>query len=211
MARAWEATKAGPRLLNWILTGAAHPGENQIMILVQALSTAANFDRMTYFAYFNLAGLWRPLEVFAVEPAHVSRLALATTFDPAYKDALLSVDVDVANEQSKALPEAGLKLRLFDPRGKEVALRGLSTNASLPPWETRTIQAPGQSRRARAVECRETEALHAGGGVDRATEPRPQSSGNGLASARLRSKDGCSRSTANRSSSGAFPGSTPIP
>ncbi len=82
------------------ITGAAHPGENQVMILVEALSTAANFDRMTYFAYFNLAGLWRPLEVFAVEPAHISRLALATTFDPAYQDAVLSVDVDVANEQS---------------------------------------------------------------------------------------------------------------
>ncbi len=122
------------------LTGTAHPGENQIMIKVQALSTAANFDRMSYFAYFNLAGLWRPLEVFAVEPAHISRLALATTFDSEYKDALLSVDVDVANEESKALPEAGLKLRLFDPRGKEVALRGFSTNAALLPWETRTIQ-----------------------------------------------------------------------
>jgi hypothetical protein len=115
------------------ITGTAHPGENQVMILVEALSTAANFDRMTYFAYFNLAGLWRPLEVFAVEPAHVSRLALATTFDAGYQDAVLSVDVDVANEQSAALHEAGLKLRLFDPRGKEVVLRGLSTHASLLP------------------------------------------------------------------------------
>ena len=122
------------------ITEAAHPGENQVMILVQALSAAANFDRMTYFAYFNLAGLWRPLEVFAVEPAHISRLALATTFDPAYQDALLSVDVDVANEQAKALNDASLKLRLLDPRGKEVTLRGLSTNASLLPWETRTIK-----------------------------------------------------------------------
>ena len=122
------------------ITGTAHPGENQVVILVEALSTAANFDRMTYFAYFNLAGLWRPLEVFAVEPAHISRLALATTFDAAYQDALLSVDVDVANEQSAALHEAGLKLRLFDPRGKEVVLRGFSTTASLLPWETRTLK-----------------------------------------------------------------------
>jgi len=122
------------------ITGAARPGENQAMILVEALSNAANFDRMSYFAYFNLAGIWRPLEVFAVEPAHISRLALATTFDPAYQDALLSVNVDVANEQSQALPRAGLKLRLFDPRGKEVALRGLSTNVSLLPWETHTLK-----------------------------------------------------------------------
>jgi len=122
------------------ITGAAHSGENQIMILVEALSTAASLDRMSYFAYFNLAGVWRPLEVFAVEPAHVSRLALATTFDPDYKDALLSVDVDVANEQSVALAEARLKLRVFDPRGREVVLRGLSTTASVAPWETRAIQ-----------------------------------------------------------------------
>jgi hypothetical protein len=122
------------------ITGAAHPGKNQLMILVEALSRAASLDRMSYFAYFNLAGLWRPLEVFAVEPAHISRLALATTFDPAHKNAVLSVDVDVANEQSKALPEAGVKLRLFDPRGQEAVLRGLSTNVSLSPWETRAIR-----------------------------------------------------------------------
>jgi hypothetical protein len=122
------------------ITDAARSGENEIMILAEALSTAANLDRMSYFAYFNLAGVWRPVEVFAVEPAHVSRLALATTFDPDYKDALLSVDVDVANEQSIALPEAGLRLRVFDPRGQEVILRGLSTNVSVPPWETRTVQ-----------------------------------------------------------------------
>jgi hypothetical protein len=126
------------------ISGAAHSGKNQIMILVEALSTAASLDRMSYFAYFNLAGLWRPLEVFAVEPAHISRLALATTFDPAYKDAVLAVNIDVANEQSKEVPEAGVKLRLFDPRGREVVLRALSTNVSLPPWETRTIQLQAQ-------------------------------------------------------------------
>src|ERR1035441_10162551 len=95
---------------------------------------------MTYFAHFNLAGVWRPLEVFAVEPAHISRLALATTFDPAYRDAELAVEVDVANEQGRALQNANLRLRLFDPRGRPVAVSGLSTNVSLPPWETRTIK-----------------------------------------------------------------------
>ena len=122
------------------ITDAAHAGENEMMILVEALSNAANFDRMTYFAYFNLAGIWRPLEVFAVEPAHVSRLALATAFDQAYKDAELAVDVDVANEQSKPLQAARLSLRVFNPRGKEVALRGLSAQVSVPPWETRSFK-----------------------------------------------------------------------
>jgi hypothetical protein len=122
------------------ITEAARSGANQIIILVEALSKAANFDRMTYFAYFNLAGIWRPLEVFAVEPAHVSRLALATTFDQAYKDAELSVDVDVANEDSRPLQDARLKLRVLDPRGKEVALRGFSAQVSVPPWETRSFK-----------------------------------------------------------------------
>jgi hypothetical protein len=122
------------------ITEAAHSGANQMMILVEALSKAADFDRMTYFAYFNLAGIWRPLEVFSVEPAHVSRLALATTFDQAYQDAELSVDIDVANEQSKPLPDARLNLRVVDPHGKEVALRGFSAQVSVPPWETRSLR-----------------------------------------------------------------------
>ena len=122
------------------ITDASHAGENQVWILVEALSKAANFDRMSYFAYFNLAGIWRPIEVFCVEPAHVSRLALATRFDKAYRDAELSVDVDVANEQSNALQDARLNLRVLDPRGKEVALRGFSAQVSVPPWETRSLK-----------------------------------------------------------------------
>ena len=122
------------------ITSAAHAGKNRVMILVEALSNAASFDRMTYFAYFNLAGIWRPIEVFAVEPAHVSRLALATTFDSAYSNAELSVEVDVANDQSKALENADLNIRMFDPRNKEVALQGLATHVSVPPWETRSVK-----------------------------------------------------------------------
>lgn len=122
------------------VSDAARPGKNEILILVQCLSKAADFDRLTYLSYFNIAGIWRPLEVFCVEPTHVSRIAYVTTFDQGYKDAELSVDVDVSNEQSKAVTDQQLRLRLFDPRGAELALEGLSSPLSLSPWETRAVK-----------------------------------------------------------------------
>ena len=66
---------------------------NDLCIRVNARSIAAMIDNMSVYAYFEIAGIWRPIELFCVEPVHVARLTYATTFDKQYKDADLAVDV----------------------------------------------------------------------------------------------------------------------
>ena len=57
------------------LTGAARPGrDNTLDVFIWARSPAAKIDNMSVYAYFEIAGIWRPIEVFAVEPARVSRV-----------------------------------------------------------------------------------------------------------------------------------------
>ena len=122
------------------LSDAAKPGEaNDLCIRVNARSKAATIDNMSVYAYFEIAGIWRPIELFCVEPMHVARLTYATTFDKQYKDADLAVDVKVVNEQAKAA-EAKLALTVLDPAGKAVKLEGLDTNVSLGPWEAKTVK-----------------------------------------------------------------------
>ena len=62
------------------ITDLAKPGgENEILVLVDARTMAADLDNASYFAYFELAGIWQPIEVFATSPTHVSHLAVRPT------------------------------------------------------------------------------------------------------------------------------------
>ena len=122
------------------ISDAAKFGEaNEIAVLVTDHSFASEIDRMSFYAYWNLAGIWRPIEVFCVEPAHVSRLAVSTDFDENYRDADLLVDVDVSNEQGREVKDAALNLSVRDPHGKRIALPELAAKVTLGPWEMRRI------------------------------------------------------------------------
>ena len=122
------------------ITSAAKTGsDNIIQVLISDHSTAGDLDAMSYYAHFSLGGIWRPLEVFSVEPMHISRLALTTNFDKAYRDAELSVDLDIANEQVSPVKDSEIKLNLLDPQGKKIALDGISAKVSLGPWEQRRV------------------------------------------------------------------------
>ena len=79
-------------------------GRNEMLVLVDARSMASEIDNASYFAYFELAGIWQPIEVFAVPAVHVSHLTATTDFDDAYRDAELSVELDVVNEAGGARP-----------------------------------------------------------------------------------------------------------
>ena len=66
------------------ISAAAKPGaENLLTILVTDHSDANNLSAMSFYAHFNLGGIWRPLELFCVEPAHIARLAVESRFDSA--------------------------------------------------------------------------------------------------------------------------------
>ena len=147
------------------ITDASKPGAtNRIEILVQARSESSDrLDCLSFFSYFELAGIWRPLEVFCVEPVHPARLTYATTFDPSFTDATLSVDIDLANEQSAPAKTVGLRLRLYDPEGKAVETQGLSTTTALDSWERKrlTLQTTVKSPRQWTAETPELYTLAA--------------------------------------------------
>jgi beta-galactosidase len=123
------------------ITDAAKTGnENTVVILVQERSKSHEVDMASFFAYFELAGIWQSIEIFATEPAHIARLAYVTSFDDNHKDAFLTVDMDLVNEQSKSASNVDLKLTLLDPKGEIVELRGVVTKTSLGPWEEKKLR-----------------------------------------------------------------------
>ena len=63
------------------ITDMVKPGEeNEILVLVDARTMASEMDNASYFAYFELAGIWQPIEVFATSPAYLSHLAVNDRF-----------------------------------------------------------------------------------------------------------------------------------
>jgi beta-galactosidase len=122
------------------VTSAARPGEqNQLAILVADHSDADDLSAMSYYAHFNLGGIWRPLEFFCVEPAHIARLAVNTTLDPPGPDAELELQMDLVNEQARAVRDAVLVVRVVDAKGHELAANAMTTNISLGPWAQESI------------------------------------------------------------------------
>jgi len=120
------------------LTEAAKLGvENTLDIFIWGRSPAARIDNMSVYAYFELAGIWRPIEVFAVEPAHVSRVHWKVDYDDAYRNADLAVSATVSNAQDAAATHGELVVRLLDPDGRLV--RTEATAVSLAPWEEKTV------------------------------------------------------------------------
>lgn len=120
------------------LTGAARPGqENTLDVFIWARSAAADIDHMSVYAYFEIAGIWRPIEIFAVELAHTARIDWAVEYDKEYKNAELAVNATVANAQGAAAADGKLIVRLLDPTGKVVKTE--TATVSLAPWEEKTV------------------------------------------------------------------------
>ncbi|MCC7086508.1 MAG: discoidin domain-containing protein [Pirellulales bacterium] len=121
------------------ITESVKPGaKNEVLVLVDARSMASEIDHASNYAYFELAGIWQPVEVFAVEPVNISHFGVNTDFDSSYRDAALAVETDVVNESANARA-ANVNMRLFDPQGKEVPVEGLAAPISLGPWERKTV------------------------------------------------------------------------
>ena len=121
---------------------------------------AGDLDNASYFAYFELAGIWQPIEVFATSPTYISHLAVTTDFDKDYRDANLSVELDAVNQQAE---ESRSVDQLAAARSRK-ATRWLPCDAvrlsvSLGPWERKTLQLQDDGQIAAAVERRAAAAL----------------------------------------------------
>ena len=123
------------------LTDAAKPGaENELVIIVHSISATTSLDKISFYSYWNIAGIWRPLELFAVEPAHVSRFAVNADFLPESHDGRLSLEIDLDNESPVEFKQVQLAAQLHGPDNKPVILHGMQSSVTLGPWQRKTVR-----------------------------------------------------------------------
>lgn len=128
----------GATPIEFDLTNAAKYGElNTLDVFIWVRSRAADIDHMSMYAYFEIAGVWRPIEVFAVEPNHVARADWSVEYDKDYKNADLTVNATVANAQSAPIKDGKLGVQVLDPAFQFVKVE--SRTISLGPWEEKTV------------------------------------------------------------------------
>jgi beta-galactosidase len=109
-------------------------GDNVLAILVREDTLSSHLDDMSHYADFPLAGIIRPVQLFALPEEHVRRFHIDTTFDAGYKNATLSLDLSLENESGRPTRDASLKFSLKDPDGHEVTLDSDHLNVALAPW-----------------------------------------------------------------------------
>jgi beta-galactosidase len=123
------------------LTEAAQVGKrNELVILVHARTSTTDLDKISFYSYWNIAGIWRPLEIFCVEPVHVSRLAVNADFAADSGSGELVLEIDIDNESASRFDKVQISARLLDPEGNKLALQGLNSQLSLGPWERKTAR-----------------------------------------------------------------------
>jgi beta-galactosidase len=117
------------------ITDAAHMGaDNLLAVLVREATLSSHLDKMSYYANFPLAGLFRQVRLLSVPEVHVRRFHVQTVFDAAYQDATLALDFSVENESGHELNGVPLVFSLKDPDGHLVAIPNDHLDIKLAPW-----------------------------------------------------------------------------
>jgi beta-galactosidase len=116
------------------ITDAVHAGPNVLALRVTEHTVTSNqLDKMSYYAYFPLAGIMRKVYLFRVPAAHIGGVALATRFDPDYHNAVIEGRVAVVNESGEQLPDASVRFELRDPEGRKVQVESARSTPLHPP------------------------------------------------------------------------------
>ena len=113
--------------------------DNEIQIVVEARSNAGNLDNASYFAYFELAGIWQPIQVFAVDKVHISHVDVETPYNPAFTHAWLDVNLDLVAEGKSASSPYKVDLKLLDPRGRPVPVTNFAQNVTINSWSKQKL------------------------------------------------------------------------
>ena len=97
-------------------------GENVIALRVVNESVADKLASGSSYAGHPLGGITRKIKLFALPSTHLSKLHVATKFDPAFRDATLEVSLAAAAEGGAAPSDLQAYLTLRGPDGRGVAL-----------------------------------------------------------------------------------------
>ena len=104
------------------VTDLAKEGENIIALRVVNESVVDKLASASSYAGHPLGGITRKIKLFALPPTHLSKLHVATSFDPAFRDATLEVSLAAAAEGGATPADLQANLTLFGPDGREVPL-----------------------------------------------------------------------------------------
>ncbi len=123
------------------LTEAVRPRDNLLAVRVTEHTVVSDqLDKMSQYADFPLAGIFRPVYLFQVPPVHIGALALTTTFDSDGPDATIAARVAVLNESTQALSQAALQFRLIDPEGRATPVAVQSPVVQVEPWHRAEVE-----------------------------------------------------------------------
>ena len=106
------------------VTNLIEPGQdNTFALAVKNESPADTLASGTFYAAHQLGGITRRIYLFAVPNLNIASLHVNTTFDKDYRDATLCVMLDIANESSRDIQDAQVRLELTDPDSKSVTIK----------------------------------------------------------------------------------------
>jgi len=106
------------------ITSAIHSDNNILQVEVQALTISDRLACTSQYAVHTVGGILRKVVLFALPPTNIASTAVTTTFDPQFKNAILAIRSQVANEAGISV-SAQLQYVLTDAKGK-VIFRQLS-------------------------------------------------------------------------------------
>jgi beta-galactosidase len=137
------------------ISGAVKPGLNVLALRVREHTpTSDELDKMSLYADFPLAGIFRQVRCFRVPAVHIGALAVTTTFDSGYRDAKVLVRAAVLNE-SPAPFRGTLAMRLAGPLGgpgskvRPVPLGAPPAPVEVGPWGKAEIRLEGLAKEPR--------------------------------------------------------------
>ncbi|WP_316837931.1 glycoside hydrolase family 2 protein [Pedobacter nutrimenti] len=101
------------------ITKALHASQNLLEVEVQALTMSDRLACTSQYAVHTVGGLLRKVTLFTLPQTNIASTIATTTFDPQFKNAVLKIQSEVANES--ALPaSAQFQYVLSDASGKVV-------------------------------------------------------------------------------------------
>jgi beta-galactosidase len=118
------------------ITEVVREGDNLLAVRVtEHTAVSARLDKMSEYADFPLAGIMRPVGLFRVPSAHLGMLAITTSFDAEFRNAVVHGRLAVLNEAADPLLNALVAIRLLDPDGQPVPVNFQPAEIRADPWK----------------------------------------------------------------------------
>ncbi len=116
------------------ITDAVEAGENVLAVRVREHTVVSDhLDKMSQYADFPLAGIFRKVTLYQIPDAHIGALWLTPSFDKEYRDAAIAVRVAVDNASDKPF-SAALRFGLKDGAGNAVPIEAGAQRIEAKAW-----------------------------------------------------------------------------